>query len=141
MFSKRHPRAGDRNYSSNSLHDITNQRRHTAEDSWGMRAILCFLFSVLFFFQVLSIYIIYLHIFTYIYPLIRQIHGKNQSFAGISYSRWDFQVLVPLDLPGFFFRGDKLRRCFGSQADEGQFWPRWTIFEVMVQKDVIENII
>ena len=122
VFSKKHPRAGDRNYSSNSLHDITNQRRHTAEDSWGMRAIL-------FFTDCIHTHII----FTYTYPLIWQIHGKSQPFVGISYSkRWDFQVLVPLDLPGFFFRGEKLRRCFGSQADEGQFWRRQTIFEVMV---------
>lgn len=55
VFSKKHPRAGDRNYSSNSLHDITNQRRHTAEDSWGMRAI--------FFSRTVYIRILYLHIY------------------------------------------------------------------------------
>lgn len=58
VFSKKHPRAGDRNYSSNSLHDITNQRRHTAEDSWGMRAI--------FFSRTVYIRILYLHIYLYL---------------------------------------------------------------------------
>ena len=57
VFSKKHPRAGDRNYSSNSLHDITNQRRHTAEDSWGMRAIF-------FFTDCIHTYVIFTYIFT-----------------------------------------------------------------------------